>query len=165
MAFSKIIFNNTTLMDITDTTAAAKDVESGKYFYGADGVKTAGIFSGPEFKSGQITLSAKTQSISIETGCTARFFVLAVRDRVNHFGHGYKTTSLIFVDFDTGRELHINSNNGDTSTLGWGTTLGTAACNASRSGTVVTLSSNATTGNAFGYFMNTTYDWFAFDAE
>lgn len=46
MAVSKVILNGTTLMDITDTTAEAADVAEGEYYYGADGVKTAGTSSG-----------------------------------------------------------------------------------------------------------------------
>lgn len=46
MAISKIILNGSTQVDLTDTTAVASDVASGKYFYGANGVKTMGTATG-----------------------------------------------------------------------------------------------------------------------
>ena len=46
MAISKITVNGTTNMDVTDTTAVASDVATGKYFYTAAGVRTAGTASG-----------------------------------------------------------------------------------------------------------------------
>ena len=42
MAKNKVIFGDTTIMDITDTTAEAADVADGKVFYGNDGVRAVG---------------------------------------------------------------------------------------------------------------------------
>jgi len=46
MATSTVKLNGTTLMTVNDTTAVAADVAQNKYFYGADGVKTAGTATG-----------------------------------------------------------------------------------------------------------------------
>ena len=46
MAINKVNYGNTTLIDLTDMTAVASDVASGKTFYGKDGVLTTGTASG-----------------------------------------------------------------------------------------------------------------------
>lgn len=46
MAINKVNYGNTTLIDLTDTTATASDVASGKYFYTNAGVRTQGTSSG-----------------------------------------------------------------------------------------------------------------------
>ncbi len=45
MAINKVIYGDTTLIDISDTTAEQSDVMEGKYFYNANGIKVQGSAS------------------------------------------------------------------------------------------------------------------------
>lgn len=48
MAISKVIFGNTTVIDITDSTVSASKLKSGETAYGADGTKITGSLVVPE---------------------------------------------------------------------------------------------------------------------
>lgn len=67
--YNKVTLDGTTLMDISDTTAVASDVASGKYFYTAGGVKTAGTASGqPSLQSKTVTPTTSQQSVTPDSG-------------------------------------------------------------------------------------------------
>lgn len=61
MAINKVIYNGNTLIDITNTTATASDVASGKYFYTAAGVRTQGTSSGGSGMNIQATTGYKSR--------------------------------------------------------------------------------------------------------
>lgn len=70
MAKNKVIFAGQTLIDLTDTTATAADVATGKYFYTNAGVRTAGTNSGGGGGSNFVllgTLSLGTMSVTNTT--------------------------------------------------------------------------------------------------
>lgn len=68
MAINKVIYGNDTLIDISDTTAEANDVASGKYFYDKSGVRTLGTGSSggfPEFTiKGNVVLTVDKGSVT-----------------------------------------------------------------------------------------------------
>lgn len=62
MPVNKVVYGDTTLIDITDTTAVASDVALGKYFYALDGTKTAGTASGD---GGSVTITDEANATGI----------------------------------------------------------------------------------------------------
>lgn len=77
-----------TFTDVTDTTAAAADVASGKYFYTAAGVRTAGTSSGGGGASNMVTgsFTAPDTTSSVTTDIT-----------IPYTGTGYPIAALIYV--------------------------------------------------------------------
>ena len=164
MATSTVKLNGTTLMTVNDTTASVGDVESGKEFYAANGVKQTGTKNSIDVITGQFTISERTQSITINTS-VLRYFILAPSDRKLK-KPGYKATSVVFVDFEKEWVSYITTNNAGTDNLGYNNSISTSAAKVQivNNGDGITLSSNATSGACFGYFPDNTYDWFMFDA-
>lgn len=58
MAVNKVVYNNTSVIDISDTTATADHVESGYAAYGADGVKMNGSLVVQKYYTGTSAPSA-----------------------------------------------------------------------------------------------------------
>lgn len=74
--------------DVTDTTAAAADVASGKYFYTASGVLTQGTNSGGGGGATNIVMGTFTTGTTGNTTGTAT---------INYTGTGYPIALMVFV--------------------------------------------------------------------
>ena len=153
MAINRVDYNGSTLIDITDTTAAAGDVASGKYFYTAAGVKTAGTASGGggigtllnTTSIGSVSTTstqASSLNISLSVSSINNYDLLIVESSVNTATNGrhLATIALIFLTA--------------SSTVGTktGGTIATAKLNmkASSNGTVTT----STSTTAYGIYPN-----------
>lgn len=67
MAINKVVYGNTTLIDITNTTATAADVASGKVFYGASGEQLTGNYA-VSLQSLTVTPTEASQTITADSG-------------------------------------------------------------------------------------------------
>ena len=102
MAISKVIFGDTTLIDITDTDASATTVQAGKKFYDSAGVLVTGTGS---------ALSHTTETLT--NGGTAHYI-----NGIDLGGDTVRATALA-----SGYTAHDQYGNAITGTLGNGTTI------------------------------------------
>lgn len=138
--------------DVSDTTAAASDVASGKYFYTSSGVRTQGTSSGGgggigtllATKSlGTISTSSTTatdtgQTVSV-SGCNA-YDLLIVETSVNSVTNNRHTATVGLIWLTAGSTIETKN----------GTNLPTARWNTKISSTGVTTSRASTT--AYGIY-------------
>ena len=91
-------------VDVTDTTAAASDVASGKYFYTAAGVKTEGTASGGggNAKKGTVTVTEELTTLTIDIGISNASYFCMFLDTISVSYPGYKSFSILVSNFPGG---------------------------------------------------------------
>lgn len=149
-----------TFTDVTDTTAAAADVATGKYFYTSAGVRTQGTNSGGgggdvQYDTKTVTASNYPTSLAFSSmKGEPKFFVVRLNAQVSSSG---STTYYYIVDIvSNGTTTHGNcfrigsTRRIDNITSGYSW---------SYSGTTLTITSSATSRSASpGAFYNGSYE-------
>lgn len=144
--------------DVTDTTAAAADVASGKYFYTANGTRTAGTGSGggtPTIKTATVTNASNTATSLAFTNLTGNPVAFFVRCASQIVSSG--NTSYYYVD-----NFRYNGTNHNGTYVRIGSTRGiypdTTHYNHSYAGTTLTITTSGSRTAAGGSFYNGTYE-------
>lgn len=135
-----------TYTDVTDTTAAAADVASGKYFYTAAGVRTQGTSSGGGGGIGTLlnTTSMGTQSTSSTTAADTgislsvsgidNYDLLIVEASVNSVTNNRHTATVGLIFLTAGTT--VGTKNGATiATVKWNSKISSNGTTTTRAGT------------------------------
>ena len=104
-----------TFTDVTDTTAAASDVASGKYFYTSAGVKTAGTGSGGgssvTIKYATTTPLSASSSISFTVDDEPTMFMLFAQASLTTGASPFKVAEVTYDGTNTFGQVITNTNN------------------------------------------------------
>ena len=119
MAINQVKYGNTTLIDLTDTTAEASDVASGKYFYTKAGVRTQGTASGGGGMNIQAYIGNDYVKASSYTATDVSLTV-AVSGRYTISWVGWRSTS----SGTSGSQLYINGSAHGSATTSFTGTYG-----------------------------------------
>lgn len=123
-----------TFTDVTDTTAAASDVASGKYFYTADGTRTAGTSSGGSSWEliSSTTMTVSTTSTSAQTAGTVALGSAASTADAIIWVHVRDTEGKRAGYFYGSDAIFVNANKANGSTTAFtGAGVTTIRCNSS----------------------------------
>ena len=105
-----------TFTEITDTTATASDVATGKYFYTSAGVKTAGTNSG----GGGSSMNYQVAQSTTRSTSTSYTEVISLTCSVSGTYDVYWTTFRTSTSSTWGSQLYINDTAyGSATTSGW----------------------------------------------
>lgn len=121
MAINIVKYGNSTLIDLTPTTATASDVASGKVFFGRDGVQTTGTASGGlKVKTATATPVSASSSISFSVDAEPTSFVICSSANLSTGASPYKTASVVFDGTNIFGQYITNSSNANVTYDGSG---------------------------------------------
>lgn len=157
MAKNKVVYNGQTLIDLTDTTATAADVASGKYFYTNAGVRTQGTASGSSVSMDTKTATASSYPVTLSfTGMKGKPKMFACHS-TSQISSSVNTTYYYVTSFIMTGEGTAHGN-----CFRIGSTRRTQAVTSgytwSYSGTTLTLTSSAASRSAAPGAFNNTYE-------
>lgn len=158
MAVNIVKYRNSTLIDLTPTTATASDVASGKVFFDKSGTQTTGTASG----GGSASVDTKTVTNSSNTATSLAFtsmkgepiaFVLRATSQISSSG----STTYYYV---TAVRYNGTNTNGNFFRIGSTRRIqnDTTHYSFSYSGTTLTISSSGSRTTEGGSFYNGTYE-------